>query len=80
MLLWQFYWELFDLFEQGLVVLDMETMDKEDDSACASHGDEHPCVDGKTEDRCLRYGRAWVDQRGLDRKLEWADGTGVNWG
>ena len=48
-----FYWEIFDLFEQRLVVVDANTMRKEDKAACSGDREEHPCVDGKAKDCSL---------------------------
>jgi hypothetical protein len=45
--------KLLDLDEEGLVVVDANAVDEEDDATGAGDGDEHPCMDGETEDRRL---------------------------
>ena len=45
--------EGFDLFEKGLMVLNSEAVDEEDDAAGSGDREEQPCVQGEALDGCL---------------------------
>jgi hypothetical protein len=75
-LLWQLGGEFFDFDEHRPVIVDADTVRQEDDSTRASDRQEHPGVNGESENRGLRHRRAMVDESGFDCEFERADRSG----
>src|SRR5665811_25274 len=74
--LWQPGRQIFDLFEQGLVIVNANAMNEEDDATGSGNRKKHPDMYGETEDRGLRHRRTVIDEGSLDGELEGAYGPG----